>query len=223
MKNYLAKIISQSGYCSRRKAIDLVKTGNVTVNNVLVSKPEFLVSEQDEIVCAGTKISSTKKLVTLLFFKPVGLVCSNSDELNRFTVFDYLKEKGFEQTLFCVGRLDKDSRGLLLITNDGDFAQKMAHPKYEVIKEYFVTLNKPFAKQDLVLLKNGVLLTDGFIKPDEVIQADKKELIITLHSGKNRIVRRMLASLGYEVVDLLRTKFGDYSLDGLKEGMTKLL
>ena len=211
MAMQLVKYIAHAGVCSRRDAAKLVKQGLVMLNGVVVQELNTLVHEHDSVKVNG-KIVKPRDKVYLMLHKPLGYLCTNSDEKDRKDVFDllpaYKKEK-----LFTVGRLDKESSGLLLITNDGDWAQQLTHPSFEIRKEYRIMLDKPMDEKDYVRLQKGVRLKDGFIKPDGVIlQKSRIHLKIVIHSGKNRIIRRIFEHLGYTVRELTRLSFGNYEL-----------
>lgn len=221
---YLAQFIAKSGICSRRQAIEAIKNGLVQVEGILVKDPTVQVTESSKVSFGGKPVEFLQNTaVKIIFFKPSGLICSNADELGRPTVFDYLRRKGCSQKLFCVGRLDYDTRGLLLLTNDGDWCNKMTHPRFEVQKEYIVSLDRPFSDRCLRELRKGIQLEDGFICPDAVDRTDPYRIRIVLHSGRNRIVRRIFGYFEYHVVDLLRTRFASYTLAGLQEGSFRAL
>lgn len=212
---YLSQAIARSGFCSRRTAIDLIKKGECTVNGMVITNPAQQVELQDSITCQNHSLIKQQPIY-ILMNKPTGLVCTTNDELQRPTIFSLLPQH-LTQGLFSVGRLDKDSTGLIMLTNDGAFAQRIAHPRYKLIKRYSVKLNKPLTSSDYARLSKGVHLYDGFIKPDS-LQNKKHTVIVTLHSGKKRIVRRMFEAIGYQVKKLHRLSIGSLTIDSLKPG-----
>jgi len=215
---YIATYISHSGYTSRRNAIALVKSGRVLVNNVIVTDPTTKVADNDIVVIDG-KVITSEKYVYLLFNKPAGCITTTSDENGRKTVLDYIKIK---ERVFPIGRLDQDTTGLLLLTNDGNLAQQLMHPRFEIEKEYYVTLDKPLEKNDFDKLKKGIHLSDGFLKPDALAFIKKRDFLhlsIIIHSGKKRIIRRFFAYLGYEVTALDRVRYAIFKKNGLKIGI----
>lgn len=213
----LVKYIAHSGVCSRRDAVLLVRQQLVTINGVVAQELNILVSDTDVVKVKG-KIVKPEGKVYLMIHKPAGYLCTNSDEKDRKTVFDLLQS--FRKVkLFSVGRLDKDSSGLLLITNDGDWAQRLSHPSFEVVKEYHITINKPLDHVDYGQISKGVRLVDGMVRFDKlVLQKNKTHLKMRLHSGRNRVIRRVFEHLGYKVQELKRVTFGPYNLEKLTVG-----
>lgn len=205
------KLLSNYGYCSRRAAEELISEGRVRVNDKIISLGDKA-SEEDEIFVDSKKVSKEKKRY-LLFNKPEGCVCALTDQHER-TIFSYIK---IEERVFPIGRLDKNTSGVLLLTNDGDFANQVMHPRYELKKTYEADVDRAVLPKDVEMLKNGVLLEDGKTLPAKVV-AKGKRVTITIHEGKNRIVRRMLEALGYKVTQLHRSKVGSIALGSLKEG-----
>jgi 23S rRNA pseudouridine2605 synthase len=226
---YLAKFLAQQGICARRKAALLIKAGKICIDGIVIYNPAYLVSETDTVIYQNKSFQlgkNTNPLHYVLFNKPPKLVTTTNDEFGRKSVIDYLQEHGITQTLFPVGRLDYLTTGLLLLTNDGDFAYRMSHPKFEIVKRYQVTLNRLFQPQDLKLLKQGIMLSDGFIQPDNlrILSQQKNFLVeISIHSGRNRIVRRIFNALGYNILELKRTSIGPFSLGTLAVGAWKFL
>lgn len=213
----LVKYIAHAGVCSRRNAAELIKQGLVTLNGLCVEQLNTIVHEHDTVKVKG-KVVKPEAHLYLMLNKPLGYICTNSDEQSRKTIFDLLP--AYKKTkLFTIGRLDKDSSGLLLVTNDGDWAQKLAHPSFQIKKEYLVVLNKPLDSVDYNQVLKGVRLVDGVAQFDSVIvQKSKMHLKITLHSGKNRIIRRVFEHVGYRVRELKRIRFGPYKLEKLSPG-----
>ena len=215
----LNKFIANSGVCSRREADTLIQAGVVTVNGEVVTELGTKVNiYKDEIKFNGEKLKGEEK-VYLVMNKPKGFVTTASDPHADKTVMDLLK--GCRYRVFPVGRLDKNTTGVLMFTNDGEIAERLTHPSYDKKKIYQVSLNKPLAQEDYDKILAGVLLSDGEVRADELeyIDADDhRKLGIEIHSGKNRIVRRIFESLGYEVKALDRVYFAGLTKKGLKKG-----
>ena len=215
----LNKFIANSGVCSRREADTLIQAGVVTVNGEVVTELGTKVNiYKDEIKFNGEKLKGEEK-VYLVMNKPKGFVTTASDPHADKMVMDLLK--GCRYRVFPVGRLDKNTTGVLMFTNDGEIAERLTHPSYDKKKIYQVSLNKPLAQEDYDSILSGVLLSDGEVRADELeyIDADDhRKLGIEIHSGKNRIVRRIFESLGYEVKALDRVYFAGLTKKGLKKG-----
>ena len=219
----LNKYIANAGICSRREADVLIATGAITVNGEVVTEMGHKVMPTDE-VRYGDKILQREKPVYVLLNKPKDYITTTDDERGRANVMELVRD-ACEERIYPVGRLDRDTTGLLLFTNDGDLTKKLTHPSSEIEKTYDVELDKPFASVDMDLLRNGVELHDGIITPDEVeyVGEGKREVGITIHSGKNRIVRRIFESLGYEVVKLDRVVFAGLTKKDLPRGRWRFL
>lgn len=221
----LNKFIAWSGVCARREAADLVKAGKVTVNGKLVTEPPFRVSQADTIKVNGKKISIQKNLVYILLNKPKDYITTTDDPEGRKTVMDLIKNATPER-VFPVGRLDRNTTGVLLLTNDGEIAQRLTHPKYQVKKIYEVKVDKPVTKQQLDTIASGITLEDGFIQPDSVAYADMKDksiIGIEIHSGRNRIVRRIFEHLGFDVKNLDRVMYGIFTKKNVDRGKWRFL
>lgn len=219
----LNKYISHSGTCSRREAADMVKKGKVKVNGELMLDPGYRVLEFDEVTIAGKKLTPQRNRVYLLLNKPKGYITTTDDPQGRDTVMDLLHGAEFDR-LYPVGRLDRNTTGLLLLTNDGDLAQKLSHPSYETKKVYQVTLDKPLMKKDFEAILAGLELEDGPVQVDALSYLDEKnELGIEIHSGRNRIVRRIFESLGYAVEKLDRVMYAGLTKKNLPRGKWRLL
>ena len=221
----LNKFIANSGVCSRREADNFILAGVVTVNGVVVTELGTKVNViKDDIRFNGEKLKGEDK-VYIVMNKPKGYVTSASDPHADKTVMDLLQ--GTEVRVFPVGRLDKNTTGVLMFTNDGEIAEKLTHPSYNKKKIYQVILDKPLSEEDKVkILTEGLDLNDGNIKADELeyIDAhDHRRLGIEIHSGKNRIVRRIFESLGYDVKALDRVYFAGVTKKGLKKGEWRYL
>ena len=215
----LNKFIANSGVCSRREADTLIQAGVVTVNGEVVTELGTKVNiYKDEIKFNGERLKGEEK-VYLVMNKPKGYVTTASDPHADKTVMELLK--GCPNRVFPVGRLDKNTTGVLMFTNDGEIAERLTHPSYDKKKIYQVILDKALKEEDYEKILSGITLTDGDVKADELeyIDAeDHRKLGIEIHSGKNRIVRRIFESLGYEVKALDRVYFAGLTKKGLKKG-----
>jgi 23S rRNA pseudouridine2605 synthase len=221
----LNKFVAHAGICSRRDAAGLVKSGKISVNGTVVNEPGFKVSATDDIRVQGKKISAKRNLVYILLNKPKDHITTTDDPQGRKTVMDIVKNATPER-LFPIGRLDRNTTGVLLLTNDGDLAQKLSHPSYEIKKIYEVTLDKPLVKKDFETLAAGLQLEDGFIAPDTLAYADSRDksiIGIEIHSGKNRIVRRMFEKIGYDVRHLDRVMYANLTKKNVERGKWRFL
>jgi 23S rRNA pseudouridine2605 synthase len=221
----LNKFVAHSGICSRRDAAELVKNGMVTVNGETVLEPGFKVTGTEDIKVNGKKISARKTLVYILLNKPKDFITTMEDPEGRKTVFDIVK-KATTERIYPIGRLDRNTTGVLLMTNDGELAQKLSHPSYQVKKIYEVKLDKPLAKKDFDELLKGVTLEDGHIAPDGLAYADPKDrsvIGIEIHSGRNRIVRRIFEHLGYDVRNLDRVMYANLTKKNVDRGKWRFL
>lgn len=221
----LNKFVAHSGVCSRREAAELVKAGKVKVNGKLITEPGFKVKGTDEVQVNGKKVTLQKNLVYILLNKPKDFITTTSDPQGRQTVLQILKNATNER-IYPVGRLDRNTTGVLLFTNDGDLAQKLSHPSYEIKKIYEVRLDKPLTKKDFETLLNGITLEDGFIAPDSLAYADAKDkaiIGIEIHSGRNRIVRRIFEYLGYDVKNLDRVLYANLTKKNVERGKWRFL
>lgn len=215
----LNKYLANSGVCSRREADTLIAAGNVRVNGEVVTEMGYKVSPGDEVRFDGRLLNPEKKEY-LLLNKPKNFITTTRDERGRRTVME-LVSNASKARLVPVGRLDRNTTGLLLFTNDGDLAKKLTHPKHNVRKIYHVVLDKNLKLTDLKKIREGVELEDGPIQADEVsfvANKSKNEVGIELHSGRNRIVRRIFEHLGYQVVRLDRVVFGGLTKKDLPRG-----
>ncbi len=219
----LNKFIAHSGECSRRDAAALVKQGKVKVNEELVLDPGYRVKHDDKVTMSGKKLTPQKGMVYILLNKPKGFITTNDDPQGRKTVMELVGNSGVDR-LFPVGRLDKETSGLLLITNDGELTQKLCHPSYKIKKVYQVTLDKPLTKADFEKIMEGVDLEDGIAKVDALAYLERKdELGLEIHSGRNRIVRRIFESLKYEVVKLDRVMYAGLTKKNLPRSKWRYL
>lgn len=221
----LNKYIAHSGTCSRRDAAEMVKQGKVKINGELALDPGYRVQPYDVVTIAGKKLTPQRNRVYILLNKPKGFLTTTEDPEDRKTVMDLVnpEDAGVER-LFPVGRLDRNTTGLILLTNDGDLAQKLSHPSYEIKKVYQVSLNKPLTKTDFDKVVNGVELEDGVANVDALSYLDTKdELGLEIHSGRNRIVRRIFEALGYEVDKLDRVMYAGLTKKNLPRGKWRFL
>ena len=219
----LNRFLAQSGICSRREADDYITSGAVTVNDVVVTELGSKVSQNDVVKLDG-KVLKSEKMVYIVMNKPKGYVTTASDPHADKTVMDLLK--GCPSRVFPVGRLDKNTTGVLMFTNDGEIAEKLTHPSYDKKKIYQVSLDGKLKKEDYDKILSGIELNDGLIAADEleyIEEDDHRKLGIEIHSGKNRIVRRIFESLGYEVKALDRVYFAGLTKRGLKRGEWRYL
>lgn len=218
----LNKYIASSGLCSRRKADELIENGQVMVNGKVVKELGFLVKEQDKVF-VDKKLIHPAKHVYYRFYKPAGYITTCDDEKGRKTIYDLLPENLLG--LKPVGRLDKDSTGLLILTNDGDLINELTHPSVKVPKVYMVTVNAQVKKSELEQMANGIEIEPEKIAyaDIQVLEIDSKhtDMQITLYQGMNRQIRKMFEHFGYEVKVLKRIQHATLNLDGLKRGEYK--
>lgn len=216
----LAKYISHAGVCSRRRAVDLVKNGQVTVNGTVVTEPWHMVNKSDLVQANGRIVVANERTRYILLNKPKDCITTTSDEKGRNTVLDLLG-KTVPERVFPVGRLDRNTTGVLLLTNDGSLTHRLMHPRFQVQKTYHVTLDRPLFAKDMARLKQGITLEDGILKCDRIFlvpHAGKKQLFVTIHSGKYRVIRRAFESIGYNVKKLNRSLFAGLSVRKLARG-----
>ena len=218
MQLRVQKILAMAGVASRRKCEQLIAQGKVLVNGKVVSLGGKADAEKDKIVVNGRLVVLEKK-VYIMLHKPKGYVTTVSETHDMKTVMDLVK---VPERIFPVGRLDKNTEGLLLLTNDGDFANRLTHPRFEVVKEYFALLDKPLSEKAMEELKSGVVVDDRKIKISRVDVAGR-EVLLQLHEGRKHIVRRLFEKLGFFVVRLVRTKIGRLQLGSLKQGKWRSL
>ncbi len=215
----LNKYIANSGVCSRREADTYITAGNITVNGKTITEMGYKVKLTDEVRFDGRLLNLEKKEYVLLN-KPKNFITTTRDEKGRRTVMELISNAS-KSRLVPVGRLDRNTTGLLLFTNDGDMAKKLTHPRYGVRKIYHVELNRNLTAADFKRIQEGIMLEDGLIQVDEVSflqNVPKKEVGIEIHSGRNRIVRRIFEHLGYDVVKLDRVVFANLTKKDLPRG-----
>ena len=221
----LNKFIAHAGICGRREAAELVKEGKVTVNGDKIFEPGYKVTAIDKITVKGKQVFLQKNAVYILLNKPKDFITTSNDPQGRKTVMDIVKS-ATQERVYPVGRLDRNTTGVLLLTNDGELAQKLTHPSFEVKKIYEVTLDKPVTKKDLDAILSGITLEDGPVKADAAGYTDSKDKTVVgieIHSGRNRIVRRIFEHLGYDVKGLDRVMFANLTKKNVERGKWRLL
>jgi 23S rRNA pseudouridine2605 synthase len=222
LQTFLQKI----GEGSRREIGNLIVSGKVKVNGEVIREPWFKVVEEDIIEIYDKKIHVKEKIyetdvyVYYLIHKPVGYLSALKDDRGRKTISDLIKGK-IKEHVFHVGRLDYNTSGLMLLTNDGDLANLLLHPKHKIYKTYKVLINKHINKKDLELLENGIVIEGGYkTQPATIEKVQKKgkysEITLSIHEGKKRQIRLMLKALGYDVLKLKRIKFGPWTIDEVR-------
>jgi len=220
----LNKYIANSGICSRREADVLISTGVVKVNDEIVVTMGYKVKPGDKVTVDGRELKSEKK-VYILLNKPKDTITTTDDPSGRTTVMDIVKDACRER-VYPVGRLDRNTTGLLLLTNDGDMAKRLMHPSHKIVKVYEVTLDKNVTKEDMLIIGKGVTIDDDFIPVDGIAwpEPDKKNVVgIELHSGKYHVVKRIFEQCGYDVIKLDRTMFGPLTKKNLPRGTYRFL
>ena len=221
----LNKFVAHTGVCGRREAAELVKKGLVKVNGKVVTEPGFKVSPTDEVSVNGKKSFLAKNLVYILLNKPKDYITTTTDPQGRKTVLDLIS-RATKERVYPVGRLDRNTSGVLLFTNDGELAQKLTHPSNEIKKVYHVTLDKPLEKKDFDKILKGVVLEDGPASVDVLAYADitdKTQIGVEIHSGRNRIVRRIFEAVGYDVRQLDRVIFAGLTKKNIERGKWRFL
>jgi 23S rRNA pseudouridine2605 synthase len=224
MPDSLSKYLAQAGVASRRKVVDIIKSKVVTVNGVMINEPGFKVNSNDCVRINDTLIRSEEK-VYILLNKPKNCITTVSDDLGRHNVINLIGQE-IKQRVYPVGRLDRNTTGLLVLTNDGELALKLSHPRFEVEKIYSVQLDKPLKRADMQKILAGVQLEDGFIQVDSANffpDRSKQNLTVTLHSGKNLIIRRIFEHLGYDVRKLDRAGYAGLTKSRLEVGQWRHL
>ncbi len=205
----LNKFLAHCGICSRRDAVAIIGEGNVKVNGIVATEPGYKVQPTDEVVYNNKKLFVTKNLVYILLNKPKDYITTTDDPQGRKTVLQLI-QKATTERVYPIGRLDRNTSGVLLLTNDGDLTQKLSHPSYEIKKIYEVKLDKVLNKTDFDKISEGLILEDGPVHVDGLAYADSKDksiIGIEIHSGRNRIVRRIFEHLGYDVKGLDRVMY----------------
>lgn len=215
-KNRLSKFLAASGVASRRASEELIFAGKVKVNGVVVKVPQTMVDEKDLIVINDGRITKEDTKVYYILNKPVGYICTNLRTKNTKVVLDLFE--GVKERLFTVGRLDKDTDGLLIVTNDGHFANKVIHPSKNIQKEYVVKTNSEITNDHLIAISSGTLVEGSFVKPIRVTKVRKGTIKIIIGEGKKREVRMILEAAGLAVNALTRIRIGGLLLGKLEVG-----
>ncbi len=221
----LNKYLAHCGIASRRQAAVLIKEGKVDVNGEQVIEPFYQIQKGDQVQFEGKLIQPEERQVYILLNKPRNVITTVKDERGRKTVLDLLGGK-YKERIFPVGRLDRDTTGLLLLTNDGALAERLAHPRHQIKKVYHVTLEEDMPESALLKIRKGLILDDGPAKVDAVDYvelSDKKRIAIELHIGRNRIVRRIFEHVGFPVKKLDRVYFGGLTKKDLPRGFHRPL
>ncbi|MEC7838021.1 MAG: pseudouridine synthase [Chloroflexota bacterium] len=214
----IAKFIAKSGLCSRREAERKIFAGNVSVDGKIIDSPALNISIDSIVIVDGNKITFNNDTVIFLYHKPKGLIVSKNDEKNRLTIFDDLTESF--RGLFSVGRLDKESSGLLLLTNNGDVSRHLELPRNNFQRKYQIVINGKLSEEQLKMIKKGVRIGEFFYKPIKIFpkKTNKKISVyeLFLSEGKNREIRKIIKYFKLNVLDLLRTDYGPYNIGKLK-------
>ena len=222
----LQKYMASCGVASRRACEEIIQAGRVRVNGKPASLGMSVDPDSDRVEVDGKRIRRETRRVWIMLYKPRGVVSTSSDPQNRKTVQDCVKD--VPERLFHVGRLDINSEGLILLTNDGERANKMMHPKYRVEKTYYAVCDGKLTAQEIASLTNGVELEDGMTAPAKIRSVRENRdgntsFLIVIHEGRNRQVRRMLEAVGHRTLRLKREKYGPLELDGMKPGEWRYL
>ena len=222
----LQKYLAEAGIASRRASEELITAGRVSVNGNTATLGMSIDPETDTVLFDGKPVKQEEEIITIMLNKPKGVVSTSDDPQGRKTVQEYVKD--IPARLYNVGRLDINSEGLLLMTNDGELAHRMTHPKFSVAKTYFAICDGKLTPSEIASLVNGVTLDDGMTAPARVTRvnpttAGDTSFLITIHEGKNRQIRRMLEAIGHRTLRLKREKFGPLYLGDLKPGETRRL
>ncbi len=221
----LQKYLASCGVASRRKAEEMIAQGLVSVNGQVVREMGVLVAPGDEVMVEGRRVVPEEEKRYILYYKPVGEVTTVSDPRGRPTVLDHFRD--YPVRVFPVGRLDFDSEGLLILTNDGELTQRLTHPSHEVEKRYIARVSNELSEESLYRLRNGVMIDDRKTAPAKVSVLRKDpfstDILISIHEGRNRQIRRMVEAVGHEVVRLKRVQYGKLTLGDLERGQWREL
>lgn len=224
------KIIAEHGLASRREAEEWISEGRVTVNGETITLGDKCLPSSDTVVVDGNTLpKKSPRKITVAMNKPKGYVCTNDDPHAKRTVFELVPPDLTESRLFCVGRLDKESEGLLLLTNDGKLQQQLTHPSYNVTKIYAVEIDRPLQQADIPKLRKGIDWEGERLTIDKVFpmkglgKESWKRLEVTMHHGKKREIRRLFYAFGYEVKRLQRTQIGAFQLKNIPKGAMRVL
>lgn len=221
----LNKYLAHCGICSRRDAVALITENKVKVNGKIIIEPGYKIQPSDEVTYNNKKIFITKNLQYILLNKPKDYITTTDDPQGRKTVLQLIQQATTER-VYPIGRLDRNTSGVLLLTNDGDLTQKLSHPSFEIKKVYEAKLDKPLTKNDFEKILKGLVLEDGKINVDTLAYADSKDksiIGIEIHSGRNRIVRRIFEHLGYDVKGLDRVMYAGLTKKNVERGKWRFL
>jgi len=221
----LNKFMAHCGVCSRRDAVALIAAGKVKINGVVATEPGYKIKQTDEVIYNTKKLFVTKNLVYILLNKPKDYITTTDDPQGRKTVLQLI-QKATTERVYPIGRLDRNTSGVLLLTNDGDLTQKLSHPSYEIKKIYEAKLDKPLTKTDFDKIVKGLKLEDGEVQVDSLAYADSKDksiIGIEIHSGRNRIVRRIFEHLGYDVKGLDRVMYANLTKKNVERSKWRYL
>lgn len=222
----LQKVLAHAGVGSRRACEDLITQGRVEVNGVTVRELGIRVDPETAVIHVdGNRVQLNEEMLTVALYKPPGVVSTMIDDQGRPTLSDYVED--YTQRLVHVGRLDIETEGLILLSNDGELTHRLTHPSFEVPKTYIARVEGQVTRGLTRVLEQGITLEDGPIKVDQFVlreSALRNSIVeITLHSGRNRIVRRMMEEVGHPVMELVRTRFGNITIGRLKPGKTRVI
>lgn len=218
----IQKIIASAGICSRRKAEELIAEGKVLVNGKKAAIGQNADPDKDKITVNGKHVKPSEKIYYILN-KPKEIMVTKDDPKKRQTIFDLVNVKGIGQYIISVGRLDFMSEGLLLLTNDGDFANRITHPKFNIEKTYYVRVSPYFKDQDIKKIRQGIMIDSKKTSTAKVKKLSPGEIELTIHEGRNRIIRKIMEHLNYKIFQLKRMKIGFLSLGDIKPGQIKKL
>lgn len=214
----LAKVLARAGIASRRKAEEIITEGRVRVNGKQIFLPQEMVdAEKDSILVDGKKITTTPQLRYFVLHKPKGVICTSDPKVKKRAI-DLLPVGNSSLRLFTIGRLDKDTEGLLLITNDGSFAHRLMHPSFQIEKEYVAKVDRELTHEHLVSISKGCHIEGSFIRPKKVHKVRKGTVRITVIDGKKHEVRQLVEHAGCEILSLTRIRIGALSLGKLPKG-----
>jgi len=217
----IAKYLADCGVLSRRKSENLIKSGKVTVNEIIVTDLSTRINPETDIVKLNNENITFQKKTVIALNKPEGYLCTVNDDFKRKTVLDLLGDNIKKIRVYPVGRLDYNSTGLLILTNDGDLAYKITHPKFNIKKQYEIKTVKIFEEKDVPLIKNGIKIDDKIVQIENLAisyKNNEQTIYITIHEGRKRILRRIFNELGYDVKSLKRIKIGSFKLGDLRPG-----
>jgi len=220
-KNRLSKFLAAAGVASRRACEELIFDGHVTVNGDVVLVPQTMVNSKDKITVNGNPVEGAQSKVYYMLNKPVGYICTNRKTPTTNIVIDLFD--GVDERLFTVGRLDKDTEGLILVTNDGHFANEVIHPSHNIQKEYLAKTDNEISHDHLLAISGGTLVEGCFVKPLRVTKVRKGTLKIVITEGKKREVRLLLEAAGLQVQELTRIRIGGLVLGDLPVGQWKAM